>query len=156
MLALLKPSASASHSAFCLDCVLLLPGSALSFSDDLARSFPGPSVCLIMEPESMLAPALGAKTLRTGLPADAVALMLPSQLLAALRVTSPRDPPAARSDWPVALFGPLSLPAGCPSCPDSAQLCRWSLGEPESAVSSVSGVAHAEVAAIERLPEGPG
>ena len=104
----------------------------------------------------MLAPALEGKTLRVGLPADAAAFMLPSQLLAALRMTSPRDSPVARSDWPVPLFGPPSLPAGCPSCLESAQLCRWALGEPESAVSSVSEVAHAEVAAIERLPEGPG
>ena len=157
MLAPSKPSASSSHSAFCLCCVLLLPGSALAFSDDLARSFAEPSVCLTMEPEAMLAPALGGKTLRPGLPADAAALMLPSQLLAALRrMTSPRDPHAARSHWPVALFGPPSLPAGCPTCPESAQLCRSSLDKRESAVSSVSGVAHAEVAAIERLPEGPG
>jgi hypothetical protein len=104
----------------------------------------------------MLAPALGGKTLRPGLPADAAALMLPLQLLAALRVTSPHDAPAARSHWPGVLFGPPILPKGCPTCPESAQLCRSSLDERESAVSSVSGVAHAEVAAIERLPEGPG
>ena len=153
MLAPLKRSASSLHSHACLGCVLL-PGPALAFSDDLACSFAEPSVCLTMV--SMLAPALEGKTLPVGLPADAAAFRLPSQRLAALRMTSPRDSPAARSDWPVALFGPPSLPAGCPSCAESAQLCCWALDKPESAVSSVSEVAHAEVAAIERLPEGPG
>lgn len=155
MLAPLKRSASSLQSHTCLGCVLL-PGPALAISDDLACSFAEPSVCLTMELESMLAPALEGKTLRVGLPADAAAFRLPLQLLAALRMTSPRDSPAARSDWPVALFGPPSLPAGCPSCAESAQLCCWALGEPESAVSSVSEVAHAEMAAFERLPEGPG
>ena len=37
---------------------------------------------------------------------------------------------------------------------DSLELCCWSWGEPESAVSSVSLVAHADTAAVERLAEG--